>query len=141
MEKTLSKYEGIARQVDIVLLTSLQALLYARRLFKLADFYRKGKGLEVNFYVPNLEERRLVPLKETLHMLREVLGPSRQVRQVRLTEDDVKKLWVEFSNALRKHDMNPKEYRRLFNIMIDRSRPYEDNLRWMLEEVRELRGQ
>jgi hypothetical protein len=141
MEKTLSKYERIARQVDIVLLTGLQALLYARRLFKLADFYRKEKGLEVNFYVPNLEERRLVPLKETLHMLREVLGPSRQVRQVRLTEDDVKKLWVEFSNALRKHGMNPEEYRRLFNIMIDRSRPYEDNLRWMLEEVRELRGQ
>jgi hypothetical protein len=24
--------------------------------------------------------------------------------------------------------------------MIDRSRPYEDNLRWMLEEVEALRG-
>jgi hypothetical protein len=137
LKETLSKYEGIARQVDLVLLTGLQALLYARRLFELADFYRK-KGLEVNFYVPNLEEKRLVPLKEMLHMLREVLGPSRQAK---LTEDDVEKLWVEFSNALRERGMNPEEYRRLFNIMIDRSRPYEDNLRWMLEEVEALRGQ
>jgi hypothetical protein len=138
VKETLSKYEGIARQVDIVLLTGLQALLYARRLFELADFYRKERGLEVNFYVPNLEEKRLVPLKEMLHMLREVLGSSRQVR---LTEDDVKKLWVEFSNALHERGMNPEEYRRLFNIMIDRSRPYEDNMRWMLEEVEALRGQ
>jgi hypothetical protein len=135
--ETLSKYEGIARQVDIVLLTGLQALLYARRLFELADFYRKEKGLEVNFYVPNLEERRLVPLREMLHMLREVLGPSKRAR---LTEDDVEKLWVEFSKALRERGMDPEGYRKLFNIMIDRSRPYEDNLRWMLEEVEALRG-
>jgi hypothetical protein len=137
VKETLSKYEGIARQVDIVLLTGLQALLYARRLFELADLYRKEKGLEVNFYVPNLEERRLVPLKEMLHMLREVLGPSKRAR---LTEDDVEKLWVEFSKALRERGMDPEGYRKLFNIMIDRSRPYEDNLRWMLEEVEALRG-
>ena len=132
LHKYLLKYRGTACRVDVVLLTGIQALLYARRLIKLAELYRKREGLEVNFYVPNLEERRLVPLKEMLQLLKDVLGPSKQVW---LTEDEVEKLWAEFSKALREHGMDPEKHRELFGIMIDRSRPYEDNLRWMLEEI------
>jgi hypothetical protein len=91
----------------------------------------------VNFYVPDLEERRLVPLKEVLNILRNALGPSRQVK---LTEDDVKKLWVELSNALRERGMDPEKYKRLFDIMIDKSKPCEDDLRWILEEIEALGG-
>jgi len=132
LHKYLPKCRGAACRVDVVLLTGIQALLYTRRLIKLAELYRKREGLEVNFYVPNLEERRLVPLKEMLQLLKDVLGPSKQVG---LTEDEVEKLWAEFSKALRERGMDPEKHRELFGIMIDRSRPYEDNLRWMLEEI------
>jgi len=137
LRKYLLKYRGTACRVDVVLLTGVQALLYARRLIKLAELYRKREGLEVNFYVPNLEERRLVPLEEMLQLLRDVLGPSKQVW---LTEDEVEKLWAEFSKALRERGMDPEKHRELFRIMIDRSRPYEDNLCWMLEEIEVLKS-
>jgi hypothetical protein len=91
----------------------------------------------VNFYVPNLEERRLVPLEEILQLLRGAVGPSKQVW---LTEDEVEMLWAEFSKALRECGMDPEKHRELFSIMIDRSRPYEDNLRWMLEEIEVLKS-
>jgi hypothetical protein len=89
LHKYLLKYRGTACRVDVVLLTGIQALLYARRLIKLAELYRKREGLEVNFYVPNLEERRLVPLKEMLQLLRGSVGSSKQVW---LTEDEVEML-------------------------------------------------
>jgi hypothetical protein len=49
-------------------------------------------------------------------------------------------LWAEFSKALRERGMDPEKHRKLFRIMIDRSRPYEDNLRWMLEEIEVLKS-
>jgi len=70
-------------------------------------------------------------------MLKEVMGP---LKSVGLTETDVKNLWTAFSNALREHGMDPNEYKELFNIMIVRSKSYEENLRWMLEEIKSLRG-
>ena len=91
----------------------------------------------MNFYVPNLEERRLVPLKEMLQLLRGSVGSSKQVW---LTEDEVEMLWAEFSKALRERGMDPEKHRELFSIMIDRSRSYEDNLRWMLEEIEVLKS-
>ena len=135
LRKYLSKCRGAACRVDVVLLTGIQALLYARRLIKLAELYREKEGLEVNFYVPNLEERRLVPLEELFQLLRGAVGPSKRVL---LTEDEVDKLWAEFSKALRERGMDPEKHRELFS-MIDRSKSYEDNLCWMLTEIEVLK--
>jgi hypothetical protein len=135
LRKYLSKCRGAACRVDVVLLTGIQALLYARRLIKLAELYREKEGLEVNFYVPNLEERRLVPLKELFQLLRGAVDPSKRVQ---LTEDEVDKLWAEFSKALRERGMDPEKHRELFS-MIDWSKSYEDNLRWMLTEIEVLK--
>jgi hypothetical protein len=138
--ETLSKYRGRTSRVDVVLLTGVQALLYARRLVKLAGVYRREHGLEVNFYLPHVKERRLVPLKEAFHILRDAIGPSKPIGE--LATDDVDRLWSEFSRALRERGMDPEEerYKRLFKFMIDRSKSYQDNLSDMLEEVELLRG-
>jgi hypothetical protein len=66
---TLRKYINWAKRVDIVILNGLLAILYARGLAELARIYREHHGLTVNFYVPNFRERKLVPLKEILHLV------------------------------------------------------------------------
>jgi hypothetical protein len=136
--ETLSKYKGRTSRVDVVLLTGVQALLYARRLVKLAEVYRKEHGLEVNFYLPDLRKRKLIPLKQVLRMLREAVASSRPVM---LTEGDLEKLRTEFSKALRERGMDPEaeEYKRLFKIMVVRSKSYQENLRWMQEEIESLK--
>jgi len=135
---TLSKYigRGIGR-VDVVLLTGIQALLYAGRLIELANVYSKEHGLKVNFYLPNIRERRLVPLREVFRMLKDAIGPLKPVEE--LTEDDVKRLWSEFSQALREYRMDPHEYEGLFKVMLDKSKSYKDNLSYMLEEIKLLK--
>jgi hypothetical protein len=131
---TLSKYkERSVGRVDIVLLTGVQALLYARRLIELANIYRKEYGLRVNFYLSNVRERKLVPLRDVFHMVKDAIGPSKPVEE--LTADDVGSLWSEFSQALRECGVDPEKCKRLFNLMLDRSKPYQDNLSRMLEEV------
>jgi hypothetical protein len=130
---TLSKYKG-KRNVDIVLLTGITALLYARQLIRLANTYREECGLEVNFYLPNIRERKLVPLKEVFRMLKSVIGPPERVEE--LTEDDVKRLWEEFSQALREGGMDPEKYRELFYLLLNRSKSYEENLCKLLEEAK-----
>ncbi|MCC6023894.1 MAG: phosphoribosyltransferase, partial [Thaumarchaeota archaeon] len=66
---TLRKYIDRAKRVNVVILNGLLAILYARGLAKLARTYREHRGLTVNFYVPNFRERKLVPLKEILHLV------------------------------------------------------------------------
>jgi hypothetical protein len=66
---TLSKYINRANRVDIVILNGLLAVLYAHRLLSLAEVYREDHRIAVNFYVPNFRERKLVPLKEILHLV------------------------------------------------------------------------
>jgi pyruvate-formate lyase-activating enzyme len=129
---TLSKYKG-KRSVDIVLLTGITALLYARRLIKLANLYRREYGLEVNFYLPNIRERKLVPLKQVFHMLKSVIG-TRRVEE--LTEDNVRRLWEEFSQALREGGKDPEKYREVFYLLLNRFETYQENLRRLLEEVK-----
>jgi hypothetical protein len=131
---TLSKYigRGIGR-VDVVLLTGVQALLYAGGLIKLANIYSREHGLKVNFYLPNIRERRLVPLREAFRMLKDAIGPLKPVKE--LTEDDVKRLWNEFSQELREYRMDPDKYERFFKLMLDKSKSYKDNLSYMLEEI------
>ena len=124
---TLSKYKGGDR-VDVVLLTGVQALLYARRLIKLANIYRKDRNIRVNFYLPNIRERKLVPLRDVFHMLKNVVTPS--------TEDDDKCLWSEFSQALRENGIDPSEYKNFFALTLDRSKSYQENLSFMLEKIK-----
>lgn len=78
-KETLRKYmERGVRRVDVLLLTGLHALLYAQELVKLREIYRKKHGLEVNFYVPNVKDRRLVPLGEVLQQLRDATSSQEQ---------------------------------------------------------------
>jgi flavodoxin len=79
---TLSRYidqakRGAVKRVDVVLLNGLLAILYARRLTELARFYREHYGIAVDFYVPSFREKRLVPLREVLSLLRGLPGASR----------------------------------------------------------------
>jgi hypothetical protein len=134
---TLSKYKKRSIHcVDIVLLTGVQALLYARRLIKLANICCKEWGLKVNFYLPNIREKKLVPLRDVFRELKNTVGPPKLVDE--LTGEDVKRLWSEFSHALRKRGMDPEKHKKLFTIMLDRSKSYQDNLSCMLEEIKLL---
>jgi hypothetical protein len=135
LKETLRKYEGCRGcRVDIVLLTGIQALLYARRLVKFAEIYHKEHGLRINFYLPNLKERRLIPLQEVFHMLKEAMAP---LEPAILTEDDIERLWNEFSEKLREYGENPEKYRAVFEGMSNRYKSYEEN-RWILDEVEGL---
>jgi len=134
LEKTLKKYREheIKGRVDVVLLTGIQAFLYARRLFNLAKIYHEEYGLEVDFYLLDLKEEKLIPLRQVLSRLKEILGSSEHAM---LTDDEVERLWNEFSNALLKCGKNPEDYRKLFDIIIVRYKSFKENLRWMLEEI------
>jgi hypothetical protein len=137
---TLSKYKRRSiNRVDIALLTGVQALLYARRLIRLANTCHKEWGLKVNFYLPNIREKKLAPLRDILRELKNTVGPSKLVDE--LTEEDVKRLWSEFSHALRERGMDPEKHKKLFTIMLDRSKSYQDNLNCMLEEIKLLKDE
>jgi hypothetical protein len=137
---TLSKYKrkGI-NCVDVVLLNGVQALLYAHGLIRLANIYCKEHSLKVNFYLPNIRERKLVSLKDFFHILKNAIGPSKP--DIELTANDIERLWSEFSQALRECGVNPEKHRRLFTIMLDRSKSYQDNLSHMLEEIKLLKDE
>lgn len=78
-KETLRKYmERGVRRVDVILLTGLHALLYAQELVKLREIYHKEHGLEVNFYVPNVKDGRLIPLGEVLQQLRDAMSFQEQ---------------------------------------------------------------
>jgi len=73
LEYTLEKYRraGVKDEVSIVLI-GLHMLLYAEMLLKLKKIYRKEHRVNVEFYAINVEEPRLVPMKEVLEKLKEL---------------------------------------------------------------------
>jgi hypothetical protein len=135
---TLSKYKGKdINQVDIILLNGVQALLYVRRLVRLADLYWKEYSLKVNFYIPNINEKKLVPLRDVLDMLKNVISSLKPTEELRI--DEVERLWNIFSQELNKCGIDPERRKMLFNVILDRSKSYQDNLNRILEEVRLLK--
>ena len=96
--------------------------------------YRREYGLEVNFYLPNVRERKLVPLKQAFRTLKSAIGPRGRVEE--LTEDDARRLWEEFSRELRERGIDPEKRRETFYSLLNRSRSYQENLRRLLEEAR-----
>jgi hypothetical protein len=137
--ETLAKYRGMRGvRVDVVLFTGIQALLYVEELNKLAEIYRKEYGLEVNFYIPNVVEKKLVPLRQVIGELREIFSSLKPTKG--LTEEDTKHLWNEFSRILREHGINPEEerYKRLFEHALNYSKSYEENLNYIKEEIKSI---
>jgi len=146
-KETLQKYLDLKKRgyqvdcVDVVLLTGLHALLYAERLAKLAKIYHEQHHLKVNFYLPDLKEKKLISLRKVLHMLRESVGllkPAIPTEPAILTEDDIKRLWNEFSEKLHEHGVDPEKYRKRFEGLINRFKSYQENRDWILEEVKKL---
>jgi hypothetical protein len=139
--KELKKREYRVDYVDVVLLTGVHALLYAHRLAKLAKIYHEQHHLKVNFYLPDLKEKKLISLRNVLHMLRESVGllkPAIPTEPAILTEDDIKRLWNEFSEKLHEHGVDPEKYRKRFEGLINRFKSYQENRDWILEEVKKL---
>jgi hypothetical protein len=137
--ETLAKYREMkGAKVDIVLFTGIQALLYAEELNKLAEIYRKEYSLEVKFYIPNIVEKKLVPLKQVIGELRKVFSSLKPVGA--LTEKDVERLWNEFSRMLQEHGIDPEEerYKRLFKCALNYSKSYEENLNYIKEEIKNI---
>lgn len=135
-KETLSKYVKKAGRVDIVLLSGIQALLYAPELFKLREIYRREYDMEVNFYLANIVERELVPLGEVLRELKKAFSSLEPMRK--LSEDDVKSLWNIFSQELSKAGIDPEMHRKIFNNILNPYKSYDENMRNILEEVRNI---
>jgi len=124
-KETLSKYrESGASNVDVVLPTGIQALLYAPKLIRLANLYQREYGIKVNFYLVNVEERRLISFKEVLQILKEITSPSGLGEK--LSEDDIKRLWNVFSQELNKAGEDPRKYKNVFSYLIDPFKSYKD---------------
>lgn len=137
-KETLSKYrESGASNVDVVLLTGVQAFLYAPKLIRLANLYRREYGIKVNFYLVNIEERRLISFKEVLQILKEITSSSGLGEK--LSEDDIKHLWDVFSQELNKAGVDPRKYENVFSHLIDPFKSYQENLNHILEEIEEIK--
>jgi hypothetical protein len=137
-KETLSKYrESGASNVDVILLTGIQALLYAPRLIRLANLYQREYGIKVNFYLVNIEERRLISFKEVFQILKEITSSSGLGEK--LSEDDIKHLWDVFSQELNKAGEDPRKYENVFSHLIDPFKSYQENLNRILEEIEEIK--
>lgn len=137
-KETLSKYrERGENNVDVVLLTGIQALLYAPKLIRLANLYQREYGIKVNFYLVNIEERRLISFKEVLQILKEITSSSGLGEK--LSEDDIKRLWNVFSQELNKAGEDPRKYENVFRHLIDPFKSYRENLNHILEEIEEIK--
>jgi len=55
-----------------------------------------------------------------------------------LTEEEYKKLWENFSEALRKEGINPEAYKERFDELIAWNMPYEDNEFIIMDEARKI---
>ena len=55
-----------------------------------------------------------------------------------LTDEDVERLWEEFSRILKEAGLDPERYRERFDAVIDYSMPYEDNLFIVTDEARAI---
>jgi hypothetical protein len=92
--------------------------------------------MEVNFYLANIVERELVPLGEVLRELKKAFSSLEPMRK--LSEDDVKSLWNIFSQELSKAGIDPEMYRKIFNNILNPYKSYDENMRNILEEVRNI---
>jgi hypothetical protein len=137
-KETLSKYrESCANNVDVVLPTGIQVLLYAPKLIRLANLYQREYGIKVNFYLVNIEERRLISFKEVFQILKEITSSSGLGEK--LSEDDIKRLWDVFSQELNKAGEDPRKYENVFRYLIDPFKSYQENLNHILEEIEEIK--
>ena len=55
-----------------------------------------------------------------------------------LTDEDVERLWEEFSRILREAGLDPGRYKERFDAVVDVSMPYEDNLFIVTDEARAI---
>jgi hypothetical protein len=56
----------------------------------------------------------------------------------KLSEDDVKNLWNIFSRELSKAGIDPEMHRKIFNNILNPYKSYDENMRNILEEVRNI---
>jgi hypothetical protein len=56
----------------------------------------------------------------------------------KLSEDDVKSLWNIFSRELSKVGIDPEMHRKIFNNILNPYKSYDENMRNILEEVRNI---
>jgi hypothetical protein len=135
-KETLSKYIGKKDvRIDIVLLTGIQMLLYAKELIRLAKLYEKEHGLRVGFYIPNIRERRLISLEQVLSELKKIFNFYKPAKG--LTKEDIEQLWNKFSEALRQHGIDPEQeyFKKIFETALDYSESYEENLYYIMKEA------
>jgi hypothetical protein len=122
-------------RIDIVLLTGIQMLLYAKELIRLAKLYEKEHGLRVGFYIPNIRERRLISLEQVLSELKKIFNFYKPAKG--LTKEDIEQLWNKFSEALRQHGIDPEQeyFKKIFETALDYSKSYEENLYYIMKEA------
>jgi len=84
------KYKGHSQKVEIVFLTGIPALIYARDLQRIRKIIRKEYGLNVEFFLVNIKECKLIPLKEALNNLKKLIKSQREFKGYLLSEDDKK---------------------------------------------------
>jgi len=143
VKDTIMKYKGYSQEVEIVFLTGIPALIYARDLLRIRKIIREKYGLNVEFFLVNIKERKLIPLKEALNNLKKLIKSQREFKGYLLSEDDKKDLWEVFSRKLEEAGVNPQDprYKRMFESLLDYSKSYEENLKLLLEEVKPILDQ
>jgi len=135
--KTILKYKGYSKEVNIVFLTGILALLFANDLIEMKEEALKEYDLNVKFYLLNIKERRLVPLDEVFENLEKLFKRQGESGQQLLSDSDVEALWQIYSEKLREAGINPQDprYKRIFESILDYSASREENLKRLLEEL------
>jgi len=138
--KTILKYKGYSKEVNIVFLTGIPALLFVNDLIEMKEEALKEYDLNVKFYLLNIKERRLVLLDEVFENLEKLFKRQGESGQHLLSDSDVEALWQIYSEKLREADINPQDprYKRIFESILDYSASREENLKRLLEELEDI---